>query len=214
MSSWQDFKKKALERINHDKEIGYLDPDIYDLLMAFFKREKTYTYSSCSGRITIVDSILPWVRKNSTIVFKNHLGITEEDVIDILNKGQLYRLWLITQGPIVHAYTEDEEEAWKIIKIARDAGFKHSGILTKNSKGILVELRTGIRFVHLIRENEEQKINSEDVSRLVKISNEILLSGKEKMRNLQNILELSVGNNSVKLGENSERKVHSHYSIG
>jgi tRNA wybutosine-synthesizing protein 3 len=213
MSSWQDFKKKALERINHDKEIGYLDPDIYDLLMAFFKREKTYTYSSCSGRITIVDSILPWVRKNSTIVFKNHLGITEEDIVSILNKGQLYRLWLITQGPIVHAYTEDEQEAWEIIKIARDAGFKHSGILTKNFKGVLVELRTGIRFVHLMRENENQKFDSEDISRLVKISNEILLKGKEKMKNLQSLIELSIRDNPMKLWKNPEMETHFHYSV-
>lgn len=192
MDDWELWKKKAYERMIRDKEIGYLDPDIYDVLIAFFKREKSFTYSSCSGRITIIDSYLPWIRKNSTIIFKNHLGITEDDVKDILKKPQVYRLWLVSQGPILHVYTKDWEEAWDIIKIARNAGFKHSGVLTVNNKGILVELKTGIKLVQLLRENSEQQVSEDQIKTIVKISNEVLKKGKDKLWELQKLVEESL----------------------
>ncbi|MEM3350742.1 MAG: hypothetical protein QXZ23_10705, partial [Saccharolobus sp.] len=80
---WEELRNRTLNRIFHDKEIGYLDPDILDFLLAFYKyRDDVYTQSSCSGRITIVDAEMAWDRKNSTIVFKNHLGITLQDMLD------------------------------------------------------------------------------------------------------------------------------------
>lgn len=211
--NWEDWKKRAYERIIRDKEIGYLDPDIYDVLMAFFKREKSYTYSSCSGRITIIDGILPWDRKDSTIIFKNHLGIRDEDILEVLRKGQVHRLWLISQGPILHVYTKDWDEAWKVLELAREAGFKHSGILTSNNKGILIELRTGVKFVHLLRDSPSQKVSEEEIRILTRVANEVLQKGKEKLRLLQKVVESSIGNDSVQLGKDSKGEVKLDYHI-
>ncbi|MEM0092242.1 MAG: hypothetical protein QXQ01_02310 [Saccharolobus sp.] len=200
---WEELRNRTLNRIFHDKEIGYLDPDILDFLLAFYKyRDDVYTQSSCSGRITIVDAEMAWDRKNSTIVFKNHLGITLQDMLDTLSKRQVHRLWLIVQGPILHLYAKDMNAAWDILKIAREAGFKHSGILANNNKGILVELRTGIRMVHLLRDSSNENVKEEELDSLVKIANEVLKRGKQKMNLLKDLLSNS--NNSMKLGKNSE----------
>ncbi|MEM3203001.1 MAG: hypothetical protein QW232_01995 [Saccharolobus sp.] len=200
---WEELRNRTLNRIFHDKEIGYLDPDILDFLLAFYKyRNDVYTQSSCSGRITIVDAEMAWDRKNSTIVFKNHLGITLQDMLDTLSKRQVHRLWLIVQGPILHLYAKDMNAAWDILKIAREAGFKHSGILANNNKGILVELRTGIRMVHLLRDSSNENVKEEELDSLVKIANEVLKRGKQKMNLLKDLLSNS--NNSMKLGKNSE----------
>ncbi|MEM3938570.1 MAG: hypothetical protein QXY68_00340 [Saccharolobus sp.] len=200
---WEELRNRTLNRIFHDKEIGYLDPDILDFLLAFYKyRDDVYTQSSCSGRITIVDAEMAWDRKNSTIVFKNHLGITLQDMLDTLSKRQVHRLWLIVQGPILHLYAKDMNAAWDILKIAREAGFKHSGILANNNKGILVELRTGIRMVHLLRDSSNENVKEEELDSLVKIANEVLKRGKQKMNLLKDLLSNS--NNSMKLRKNSE----------
>ena len=200
---WEELRNRTLNRIFHDKEIGYLDPDILDFLLAFYKyRNDVYTQSSCSGRITIVDAEMAWDRKNSTIVFKNHLGITLQDMLDTLSKRQVHRLWLIVQGPILHLYAKDMNAAWDILKIAREAGFKHSGILANNNKGILVELRTGIRMVHLLRDSNNENVKEEELDSLVKIANEVLKRGKQKMNLLKDLLSNS--NNSMKLRKNSE----------
>ena len=208
MDSWEEYKKKAWERILRDKEIGYLDPDIFDVLEVFFMREKSYTQSSCSGRISIVDAYLPWDRKESTVVYKNHLTFSLEDLKDTISKGYLRRLWLIVQGPILHVYTKDQEEAWTILKIAREAGFKHSGILTSNNKGILVELRTGVKMVHYLSPSLSEK----EMEELVNLSLEVLYKGKEKLRRLKEAVYSSI-NNSVELGKNSKREPKLHYSV-
>ncbi|WP_338604788.1 hypothetical protein V6M85_12040 [Sulfolobus tengchongensis] len=206
MLMWEELREKALHRIYHDKEIGYLDPDIMDFLLAFYKyRNDVYTQSSCSGRITIVDSEMPWDRKNSTIVFKNHLGITVRDIEDVLDKDQVRRLWLIVQGPIVHAYAKNIDSAWEILKIARNAGFKHSGILTTNEKGVLVELRTGIRMVHLLRNSNTEKVEQDKLTTLVNVANEVLIKGKQKMKLLEEILS-SNSKNPMELGKDPKLK--------
>lgn len=180
---WSENKRKAYERLISDKEIGYLDPDIFDVLMSFFNIRGVYTKSSCSGRITIVDSSFPWERRGSSIIYKDHFGIRKEDVLRVLRQGAYRRLWLISQGPIMHIYSEEEESAWKIISTARSVGFKHSGILSKNNKGIVVELTTGIRIVHFL----QPLYLSDDVSleRLVDASNSALALGKERLQKLR-----------------------------
>lgn len=198
MDSWRRAKQSAMDRLIKDREIGYLDPDIWDLLMAFFRREKSFTNSSCSGRITVIDAEYPWSRKGSTVIFKNHLGITERDLREVLDKGALRRLWLVVQGPILHVYTQDMEEAWEILRLARLAGFKHSGILTVNSNGVLVELRTGIKLTHLL---VGEGTSEPEVGSAVKLANEVLTRGKEKMHALRRQVELSVRDNPVELGQ-------------
>ncbi|ACP55506.1 Protein of unknown function DUF207 [Sulfolobus islandicus M.16.27] len=206
MLTWEELREKALSKIYHDKEIGYLDPDILDFLLAFYRnRNDVYTQSSCSGRITIVDAEMPWDRKNSTIVFKNHLRITEQDLEGVLGKDQVKRLWLIVQGPIIHIYVKNIETAWEILKVAREAGFKHSGILATNQKGVLVELRTGIRMVHLLRETNTEMVDKEKIKTLVNVSNEVLARGKQKMNLLKDLLS-SNSNNSMELGKDSKLK--------
>lgn len=209
MENWEDYKKKAWERILRDKEIGYLDPDIFEVLEVFFKRQKAYTQSSCSGRVSIVDSYLPWERKDSTVVYKNHITFSMEDLKDTISKGYVRRLWLIVQGPILHMYTKDMEEAWELLKIARGAGFKHSGILTSNNKGVLIELRTGVKMVHYLSPSLDQK----ELEELVSISLEVLRKGKDKLRKLKESVESSISNESMELRENSKRETELHYGI-
>ncbi|QKQ99612.1 hypothetical protein GWK48_03685 [Metallosphaera tengchongensis] len=205
---WRDYKEEAYRRLLRDRDIGYLDPDISDLLMAFFRRDKSYTYSSCSGRITVIDSFYPWSRRDSSVVYKNHLGISKGELERIIEKGKVRRLWLVVQGPILHVYTQDYEEAWTVLEIARSVGFKHSGILTENNKGILVELRTGIKVAHAI-----DYTSHEGLEYLENLANEVLSKAKEKKNQLRDAILLSVGDDSVKLGENPEGETHVHDSV-
>ena len=42
-----------------------------------------------------------------------------------------------------------------MLKMAREAGMKHSGILSMSRKGIIVELRTGVRLAILLKVGDE-----------------------------------------------------------
>lgn len=72
-----------------------------------------------------------------------------------------------------------------------------------------MELRTGVKMVHLLKPN----LPEEEAKHLVEVSLEILNKGKEKLNNLRNIVELSVANDSMKLGEDSKLDTKFHYRI-
>jgi tRNA wybutosine-synthesizing protein 3 len=183
---WESRKRRAYERIFRDREIGYLDPDILPTLEAFFSWPNIFTKSSCSGRITVIDALMPWDRRNSTVMFKDHLGVTTAELEDLISKGALRRLWLVVQGPIVHAYAKDLNSAWELLRVCRSVGFKHSGILTKNANGFLVEVRSGVRMDHALYADRSE---NSALEKIVEVANEVLGKGKEKLNLLTKALQ-------------------------
>ncbi len=181
---WVEEKEKAYKRLWEDLEIGYLDEDLLDILLEFFKRPESFTKSSCSGRITLLDGPLPWERRESTIVFKKHSTITFREIEPILNQPVVYRLWLVAAGPIIHVVTLTGREARRILKIAGKAGFKHSGIISISKKGFIVELRTGIRLAVLLKTRKGLALTDVGLEEATKSANEALVKGKERLRRL------------------------------
>lgn len=189
MKLWSMEKERAWKRLNEDLEIGYLDEDIRPLLLEFFKRPCSFTKSSCSGRIVIIDSDMPWERRSATILFKKHSPITIEEVLPFYNQKILYNLWIIASGPIIHVITCNLREALTILKIARNAGFKHSGILSMQRKGIVLELVTGIRAEVLLKRGEKVIVKTNELPEVIELLNKVLLMGKERLQKLYNILK-------------------------
>ena len=194
---WSREKEEAYKRLWEDLEIGYLDEDLLDILLEFFKRPESFTKSSCSGRITLLDGPLPWERKESTIIFKKHSTISLEEIGSLLQQQVVHRLWLVATGPIIHVITLTGREARRILGIAGRAGFKHSGIMSVSKKGFIVELRTGIRLAVLLKTRRGLVVTSEGIEEAVRAANEALVKGKERLKRL--LLELRRSNTSSKV---------------
>ena len=185
-SLWAREKEARYARMLEDLDVGYLDPDIYHVLMAIFERPEAFPVSSCSGRITVVDAPMPWHRKGSTVVFKKHSTIEESEVSSvILPNSPLSRLWLVATGPILHVSTLTLREALAMLRIAREAGMKHSGILSISRRGIYLELKTGVRLTILLRAGS---YTIENLGEVVRAANEALLEGKDRLARLYKLL--------------------------
>jgi tRNA wybutosine-synthesizing protein 3 len=182
-SRWEEEKLKSWYRLWEDLEIGYLDTDILDVLVEFFLRPDSFTKSSCSGRITILDADYPWEKEEGATLFKKHEPITVEDLVNVISKPILKRVWLSVQGPIYHVYTRTVEEAKEILSIARAAGFKHSGILVLDEYP-LVELRTGVRADILVAKGSQLLLSRDKLVDVVDIANSVLRQAKERNRRL------------------------------
>ena len=182
---WRERKEKSWERLWEDLEIGYLDLDIVDILVELFLRPKSFTTSSCSGRIVLMDSEYPWAKEETMIIFKKHEPIDVREVLEAASKPIAERLWLSVQGPIIHVETLDIEEAFTVLEAARRAGFKHSGILASTKKGILVELRTGIRVNIPLAEPDERLVRWDRLERIVDLANRALREAKERLDRLR-----------------------------
>jgi tRNA wybutosine-synthesizing protein 3 len=180
---WDKLKSSAWSRLLEDLHIGYLDEDILDILLEFFMRPKSFTKSSCSGRITVIDAEYPWVKDDTMTIFKKHTPVSHSEIRDVLTRPYAYRLWLSIQGPIYHVYVYDLNEAEEVLRIAREAGFKHSGIM-RTEWPLLVELRTGVRGDILLADEHGPILEGEQLKRVVDIANQILSQAKNRNQRL------------------------------
>ena len=192
LDKWKERKYEFWNRLWEDLEIGYLDEDLLPLLVEFNLRPDTYTLSSCSGRIVIVDSLKPWAREKTNVIFKKHHPITVNELIDVIRKPFVHRLWLIVSGPIIHVSVNNLKSAIDTLRLAREAGFKHSGILSINKvKGIILELLTGVKMIHLLKDPSGYQVCANDIPSLIKVANEILLDGKKMFNQFYQILKMN-----------------------
>ncbi|MEZ0394435.1 MAG: hypothetical protein ABWK00_05280 [Desulfurococcaceae archaeon] len=182
---WRRQKRLAIQRLWEDLEIGYLDKDLLPVLVLVNRDERYYTKSSCSGRIVISDSTTPWSREETGTVFKKHVEVSVEELEHVLATRPVRSFWLNVSGPIVHLSARSLAAAIEMLRIARRAGYKHSGILSLNPrKGVVVELRTGVRMSHLLATQGGVLVRGRQLEEVVEAANRILMKGKEFLERL------------------------------
>ncbi|ADG90996.1 tRNA(Phe) 7-((3-amino-3-carboxypropyl)-4-demethylwyosine(37)-N(4))-methyltransferase [Thermosphaera aggregans] len=190
IDSWRKRKRAFWNRILEDLEIGYLDKDLLPLLIMLNLDARIYTMSSCSGRITLVDGDNPWSREDTAVVFKKHTPLTQDEMASAYRVKVARKLWIIVTGPIIHLSTSQISLALRILEMARKEGYKHSGIMhLSRSKGVLLELSTGIWVSQLLRTVENPVIAEEDLGIIVREYNRILLEGKKRLNRLHSSLK-------------------------
>lgn len=178
---WSERRQRMFRRMLEDVEVGYLDPDIYNLLLLLFGRQESFPVSSCSGRITLVDAPMPWHRRGSTVIFKKHAAVEKTEIEPILSQPPLSRFWLVVTGPILHISALTLREASTLLKIARRAGMKHSGVLSISKRSIYLELKTGVRLTILLKSGSYEH---EHLAEVVRVANEALAEGKSRLKRL------------------------------
>ncbi|MET1160875.1 MAG: hypothetical protein ABWW65_07935 [Thermoprotei archaeon] len=190
LTYWKRFKREFWKRLWEDLEIGYLDEDLLPILVRLNTDQNIYTLSSCSGRIVISDSTYPWSREETSIVFKKHIPINTEEILEVIKKPVVRRLWLNINGPILHVSVSNPVLARLLLRIARNAGLKHSGILSINKyKGIILELMSGVKATILLKTRERIIVDVDSIEELVSIANEILSVGKRILIRLENTIK-------------------------
>ncbi len=187
---WERWRAEAYKQFLNDIEIGYVDPDLVDfILMIFNRKNHVFTISSCSGRIVLVDVPYPWMRENSTIVFKKHSVVSLDEILRVISLPTLHRLWLIVSGPIFHFVADSLPAAQLLLNVARSVGFKHSGIISIRRDGIVVELISGTWTSFLLKDRDTLVVSNDGLRNIIEIANEILVQGKSRLQNLKNALE-------------------------
>ena len=132
-------KQQILNRLDKSKK-GTLDKRIETLCTLINNKKDYFTVSSCSGRISILE-----LKKGNDKRFANWLIITH-DLANIhsfkkaLNayKGS-HKLFFKQESVILHLCARTLEAAQKIVDIARENGFRRSGIFSTRKK-INIEL--------------------------------------------------------------------------
>ncbi|MEM1842199.1 MAG: hypothetical protein QXV81_05275 [Ignisphaera sp.] len=182
LAEWYRKREEAYRRFIEDIEVGYTDRDIVDFIRLVFTKRRIFTTSSCSGRITVVDALYPWLRDEAHILFKKHSGVELSEIENTISRRPLYRYWLIVSGPIIHFNIASLEDVQKLLTVLRESGFKHSGVISISSSGIVVEAVSGVWTPFLLRDGDHITVNN--LSHIVSIANAILAEGKNRLERL------------------------------
>ncbi len=186
---WLRWRNEAYTTFLRDVEIGYADKDLVGFIIDIFERcNHLFTISSCSGRITLVDSAFPWQRRESSVVFKKHDPIEVSEILSILTQPCVHRLWLIASGPILHFVADSWSSAQKLLGVAREAGFKHSGIISVRNDGIVIEVISGNWISTLLKDGDKTLVNIDALPHIVAVFNQNLLDGKKRLRKLHELV--------------------------
>ncbi|MBC7091965.1 MAG: hypothetical protein H5T50_08700 [Nitrososphaeria archaeon] len=188
---WEKRKISFYKRMEKDIVSGYFDKEMIPVIKTLFKLKDAYPTSSCSGRILILASRVPWRKRNVKIMFKFH-EINEQVRQDILEKVLALEdenLWLFVQPPIIHVSCYNVDTAIKLVKVARNTGFKESKIFMDSPMGSHLELKGKVLLIVPIRLEKTFLFEKEKLKLVFDEASRILEDFKVKISKLQNEIE-------------------------
>ena len=171
---------KKLERVLRDGEV---DKDLIVFLNEFNKLEDYYTTSSCSGRYQLIS----FKFNGENLEFKRIL--TEHDPekeIELPEYWQGY-LMLLVEPPIFHIVARNLERANQLLHLAREAGFKRSGIRSIKENRIVIELLS-TEFLKMPI-GKEGTLYEKCYNLGIEIGKKLLQRGKEKIQKFEKLIK-------------------------
>lgn len=204
-SDWEDYKRRRIEYFEREKEEGKVDEDILPLLERINSFESYVTLSSCSGRIAVLDLEDFGKKLNSRFLGKWHKSVSFEEVFESL-KSCRRQVWLIQFPPIIHVACKDFRSAEDLLRIANNAGFRRSGVISL--RNLVVEVASLERVEIPIAIDGKLLVDEGYLRKSVGIANSKLERGKKKLEKLLNYLnELKSEKELVSSRRESEGKV-------
>jgi len=178
-------KKLCLEKLHtFDKSRkGSIDKPIVELIEYINSLENYYTTSSCSGRIYLFTEADK--KPDVKWLYVSHEKVNAKNIIEAL-KGKLpkQRIWLKQENLILHIACRTMDDANKILNIARNIGFRRSGIIA-DSNIIIVEICSTESVDVPVCEKGKLLVSKEYLKLLVKIANQKFIKGREKLERLE-----------------------------
>ncbi|MFC1768335.1 hypothetical protein ACFLZX_01100 [Nanoarchaeota archaeon] len=170
---------------NQDKSIKKsIDKDIAPLVDKITKSKNYFTTSSCSGRICILAVNDKHLKNKSRWLYITHKSASFKDIKKSLKKIKNLDLWFMQESMILHVVCRTIEDALFLVQIAKDAGFKRSGIVSVGNK-ILVEISSTEKIETPIAKKGKIIVTDSYFKILIKEANKKLKRTKEKIKKVK-----------------------------
>ncbi|MEM4637517.1 MAG: tRNA wybutosine-synthesizing 3 family protein [Candidatus Woesearchaeota archaeon] len=173
-------KKLCLEKLyKPDKSRkGNVDEQIIPLIEYINSLKNYYTTSSCSGRIYLLTEADK--KPDVKWIFVSHEPVNFKEIMHNLNKLPKERVWFRQENMILHVACRAIDDANKLLKIARDSGFRRSGIIA-DSNILIVEICSTEKIDVPIAYESKLLVNEEYIKFIIDIANEKFSKGRKKM---------------------------------
>jgi tRNA wybutosine-synthesizing protein 3 len=180
-------KTMCLNKLDQSKK-GEIDKDILPLVNKINSLDDYYTTSTCSGRILLMYVPEDFKKNQVKWLFSSHNTIKYLDIKKTIDNSKEEDIWFRQESAIIHIACKDINTASKLIEIAKQCGFKRSGIQAA-SKRIILEL-VSTELIYLPIKKYNQLLVDEDyIKIIINEANKSLLRTKQKIKKLTSSLQ-------------------------
>ncbi|MEM4263282.1 MAG: tRNA wybutosine-synthesizing 3 family protein [Candidatus Woesearchaeota archaeon] len=127
-------KKNILGKIDKSKK-GEIDEGIQEIVDIINSKENYYTTSSCSGRIVLIEIPESGRKDESKWLLATHNKTSLNEVKSSLRSEK--DVWLKAEGMILHVCCKTIKDAENLVNLAKNTGFKRTGMITVNKRYIV-----------------------------------------------------------------------------
>jgi len=181
--SFDKEKKEFLGK--KDKSIkGSIDIKIKSLVDKINSLDDFFTTSSCSGRIILLVRHSSGRKDKSGWIFTSHKKASFEEMKKYLINLPTDDVWFKMEAAILHVACKDIEKAKKFLNLARDTGFRRSGIISLGKNRISMELISTENIDTIVGRGGKLLIDDSYLKELIKEGNKKLEKSWEKIKKL------------------------------
>ncbi|MFH1409142.1 MAG: tRNA wybutosine-synthesizing 3 family protein [Nanoarchaeota archaeon] len=171
-------KQGAMLRIDRSKK-GGVDEEIKELLACINARPEYFTTSSCAGRILVIQ------RKSERKIdaewlLASHRPVDVPDVRKAIVTAA-YPAWFRMEPVILHVCASTLDSAMVLLRMARDAGLKRSGIMSLLNGRIMIELCGNDILDTIVHDGRRMVVDDSYLTLLVDEANKKLKRNKKRI---------------------------------
>lgn len=178
-------KQKQLSK-GDKSNIGEWDKKIASLCNKINKKKNFYTTSSCSGRVVLLKYSEEKIE--NAFLFRTHDKISFKELKKALDNVDYNGIVEFQQTAcILHVACKTMEDALNIVKLAKEAGWKRSGVMTGGERYV-VELHSTESMSLPIMDNGKNLVDDEYLKLIVDIANSKLKRTWKKIEKLKRVM--------------------------
>ena len=192
---FQKEKKEFLAKKDKSRK-GSIDVRIRKLVSKINSLDDFFTTSSCSGRVLLFSNPKSNKKNEVQYLFSSHKKIKYNEIKNILRainakiklKNMKDDIWFRMGGAILHIASNNTDSARKLLNIARDIGFRRSGIISLGKNRVTMELVSTENIEAIVSKKGRLVIDEDYLKVLVKEGNAKLEKTWKKIDKLHRTL--------------------------
>ncbi len=176
-----DLDKKNILAKNDKSKKGFADEEVKTLLDKINSLPDYFTTSSCAGRIILIQTPENGKKYEVKWLFTSHKEVGFEELAGILKKERYANpIWFKQESIILHICCRTLENADRLLKLAKDCGFKRAGIITLSPK-IICEIIGAESIATIIGRDSRCLIQEDYLKTLINEANKKMDANKKKL---------------------------------
>jgi len=177
-------KQNALTKTDKSHEQKW-DKKIVALCNKINESPNYFTTSSCAGRITLIKNSSKKVP--NIFLYKTHTKTKKEEIQKPINTEN-QTIYFRQEPCALHVACKSLEDAINLLKLAKQAGWKRSGIFSSNKSKFICELTSTEWIVAPLVINNELLVDKKYIEILVEEANIKLEKTWEKIERLEKMI--------------------------